>query len=236
MASFDIAILKTLKYEGTKLVMDTNGYYAKYGINAKYHPTVDVKNLTLDQAKDIYKKLYWSSYFDKIPNQELVNQIFDWRVTSGGNAIKGLQALLNSYGIKVAIDGGLGDGTFKALMTLNLKDVLDRYVVIRKSYYYNLRVARPQEFSENVYKSWITRVNDNYSGSDFPPGSFSSSYNSALRASRTSGESILSIKPGYGSTTNFSLLTPIVIAAVGYGVYKAYQLWQNSHKGPSYAF
>lgn len=35
------------------------GGETKYGISKKYNPTVDVKNLTLDQAKDIYYKKYW---------------------------------------------------------------------------------------------------------------------------------------------------------------------------------
>lgn len=35
------------------------GRETKYGISKRYNPEVDVKNLTLDQAKEIYLKKYW---------------------------------------------------------------------------------------------------------------------------------------------------------------------------------
>jgi lysozyme family protein len=35
------------------------GGYTRYGICQKYNPEVDVKNLTLEQAKNIYYRKYW---------------------------------------------------------------------------------------------------------------------------------------------------------------------------------
>lgn len=43
---------------GPKYVKDAGGY-AKYGINSKYHPDVDVKNLTEKKALAVYKSKYW---------------------------------------------------------------------------------------------------------------------------------------------------------------------------------
>ena len=51
------------------ILMDIEGYISdnpadkggltKYGIAQKYHPNIDVANLTLDKAKEIYLKNYW---------------------------------------------------------------------------------------------------------------------------------------------------------------------------------
>lgn len=44
------------------------GGETKYGISKRYNPDVDVKNLTLDQAKEIYLKRYWMPFgCDKRP-------------------------------------------------------------------------------------------------------------------------------------------------------------------------
>jgi hypothetical protein len=55
--NFDKAIKFTLKWEGGE-TYDTGGH-TKYGISKRGHPDVDIKNLTLAQAKAIYKKDYW---------------------------------------------------------------------------------------------------------------------------------------------------------------------------------
>ena len=62
MASFDIAIQKLLKHEGgytAGLVGDPGGE-TNYGIARASHPDLDIKNLTKDQAIDIYKSDYWT--------------------------------------------------------------------------------------------------------------------------------------------------------------------------------
>lgn len=57
---FDNAVAHVLKHEGSAYVPhDMNGAPVKYGINAKANPGVDVKNLTEDQAKQIYHDKYW---------------------------------------------------------------------------------------------------------------------------------------------------------------------------------
>ena len=236
MASFETAFAKTIIAEGTTLVKDTNGYYAKYGINQQYNPTIDVPNLTLDKAKAIYKSKYWITFLDKLNNQDLANQIFDWRVTSGANAIKGLQTVLNSFGKKLKVDGGFGEGTYNALISLPLNDVLDRYVAVRKSYYYTLHQSDPVKWGTNVYNSWIKRTNSSYSGSYYPTENFTNSYSSALRATQTAGPNVLRINKGaFGNSINFSIVSPIILIAFGFAGYKLYQMLQRNHKGPAYA-
>jgi lysozyme family protein len=42
-----------------RLSFDSNGFLTKYGINQKYHPDVDVRTLTPEQARAIRYNEYW---------------------------------------------------------------------------------------------------------------------------------------------------------------------------------
>jgi hypothetical protein len=57
-----------VKYEGSRYVRDSNGAGVKYGINEAYNPGVDVKNLSMQGAAEIFKKKYFEkSGADKLP-------------------------------------------------------------------------------------------------------------------------------------------------------------------------
>ena len=68
IGSLKDALTKIIGYEGgPKLVTDTGGL-TKYGISAKNNPGVDIKNLTEDQAREIYAKKYAAPLgLDKYP-------------------------------------------------------------------------------------------------------------------------------------------------------------------------
>jgi len=58
--NFEMAIKFVLKWEGG-YSFDKNdpGGETKYGISKKSYPTLDIKNLTLEKAKEIYYQNYW---------------------------------------------------------------------------------------------------------------------------------------------------------------------------------
>lgn len=61
-SSFEIGVKLTLNLEGNATYTndpDDPGGATKYGISKRYNPDVDVKNLTLKKAKEIYLKKYW---------------------------------------------------------------------------------------------------------------------------------------------------------------------------------
>ena len=69
MTTFDQAFAIVIGEEGG-YVNDPNdpGGETKYGIAKNSHPNVDIANLTLDQAKAIYKTEYWDKVFgDTLP-------------------------------------------------------------------------------------------------------------------------------------------------------------------------
>ena len=66
---FDDAIGIVLKHEGG-YVNDKNdpGGETRYGISKRAYPDLDIKNLTISQATEIYKKDYWvKGKCDKVP-------------------------------------------------------------------------------------------------------------------------------------------------------------------------
>lgn len=78
------------------------GGETKYGIAKRWHPTLDIRNLTLEQAKEIYRSEFWD-VLGGCPDR-LKFQVFDFAVNSGiGTAIRKLQRAIG-----VADDGHWG--------------------------------------------------------------------------------------------------------------------------------
>lgn len=95
---FAPALATVLQHEGTALVQDSNGFNAKFGINAKYNtPAVlkkygaaSVDNLTQDQAQQIYKDRYWDKSGAANLPANLQTPFFDVYVRSEAVANKAL--------------------------------------------------------------------------------------------------------------------------------------------------
>ena len=122
MASFEKAILNTFKAEGGyqadpkdnanyigKNLIGTNrgisaqGYYAYY----KRIPTVSqMKNLTVEQAKSIFKGNYWDKIGgDFIINQSVAELMFQYIIGSGSSQLSDLKDIANSiHGSDVLVE------------------------------------------------------------------------------------------------------------------------------------
>ena len=93
MKNFNEIIEQVLEHEGG-YVNDPKdlGGETKYGITKRFYPDIDIKNLTIEQAKDIYKKDYWDrNKVESLP-QNLWHIYFDMCVNMGKRtAVKVLQ-------------------------------------------------------------------------------------------------------------------------------------------------
>lgn len=83
------------------------GGATKYGICQRSYPTVDVKDLTVDTAKAIYKHDYWDKIVgDQLP-PALALLVFDAAVNNGvSRSIQWLQSAVGAHP-----DGQIGPGT-----------------------------------------------------------------------------------------------------------------------------
>lgn len=106
----------------------------KYGISAMSYPDLDIKSLTLEDAKAIYKKDWWDKLgLDKYP-EGMAYQLFDAAINSGWhNAVEMLQAAI---GVKV--DGNLGPVTLAKFKTIQNDDMLMLFLAARLEFMTNV--------------------------------------------------------------------------------------------------
>lgn len=129
--SFEFAYQFTLGAEGG-YVNDSRdpGGETKYGISKRSYPGIDIKALTLDEAKAIYKRDYWqAASCDRMPPKIGV-AVFDAAVLHGPKtAIKLLQRAL-----KVADDGEYGRITHGTLQARDTNETFDLLMAQRAIY------------------------------------------------------------------------------------------------------
>ena len=128
------------------------GGETNFGICKRYFPDLDIKNLTKNQAVQIYFNSYWSKMdLHGIDNEELVLQIFDMGVNAGtGRAIKMIQKIVHAD-----VDGVMGPQT-KGLINESKIDLVEPYKYERKKYYFSLVRNNP---SQQVFiAGWLNRI------------------------------------------------------------------------------
>ena len=131
---------------------DDPGGETNMGICRMFYPDLDIRNLTKEQATDIYFNDYWLKMnIAGIHDENLVLQIFDMGINAGiRTAIKIIQRFVH-----VEVDGRIGPVTIKAI-----NDSQDRLVMLykeeRKKYYSDLVRRKPT--MQKFLKGWIKRV------------------------------------------------------------------------------
>jgi lysozyme family protein len=96
------------------------GGLTKFGIAKASHPTVDIANLTRDDAIDIYFREYWDpNRYEEIEDGELAAKVFDEAVNCGAvSANKMLQRAtvrVAGHAGLIDIDGKIGNFTLAAI-------------------------------------------------------------------------------------------------------------------------
>lgn len=100
-AGFDSAVSRVLKHEGGFAANDGNtGAPVNFGINQKANPDIDVKNLSREDAIEIYRTRYWNAINGDTLPAELQGTALDaavnqgpanarkWIAESGGDVVK----------------------------------------------------------------------------------------------------------------------------------------------------
>lgn len=109
--SFERAVANVLKNEGgfSDNPSDPGGM-TRYGISQRAYPSLDIRNLTVEQATAIYQKDYWTAiHGDELP-AAVSFALMDWAVNSGVQA--SIQGLQRALGLRV--DGIMGPMTVAA--------------------------------------------------------------------------------------------------------------------------
>ena len=128
-----------------------SGGETKWGISKKAFPDLDIKNLTLDQAKTIYINEYWNEvHGDELPWAFAV-ACMDMAVNEGCNeARRMLQVALG-----VNVDGNIGSDTVKAAFSAGVHEI-KKFLAERLVAYTRLCMAKPNDFVWDY--DWSFRV------------------------------------------------------------------------------
>mgnify|MGYP003110917709 CR=1 FL=1 len=117
MQTFEEIIEHVLEHEGGYVNDPTDrGGETNFGIAKRFYPSVDIKNLTKEQAKKIYHQDYWRpAKCDDVPPR-LRHIYFDMCVNFGrSGAVKVLQRAANAKGAGLIVDGKIGPKTINSL-------------------------------------------------------------------------------------------------------------------------
>ena len=130
------------------------GGETKYGIAQKPNPDIDVRNLNLADAQDVYYGSYWlSGQCDKLPYQVAVIH-FDSCINHGvGRAKKILQEAVG-----VVPDGVVGPKTLQAVNDMDPREVIQAISDIRTNFYRAIVVRDP---SQKIFlNGWMARISE----------------------------------------------------------------------------
>jgi lysozyme family protein len=124
------------------------------GICQRNYPELDIKNLTRNQAIEIYFKDYWSKMnLLGITDETAILELFDMGVNAGiRTAIKLAQKLVGAFA-----DGIIGDETTEMINSFPA-DFVELYKANRKMYYLALVRRKPQLVI--FLKGWLHRVDN----------------------------------------------------------------------------
>lgn len=123
----------------------------KFGIAANTYPDIDIKNLTLDQAKALYYRDWWLKVGADEIDPAIVFQLWDFAVNAGmSTAKRALQRAAN-----VPDDGQIGPRTLAAIKACSATDLLMRFNAQRLRYYTALSTF------PTYGKGWVNRVANN---------------------------------------------------------------------------
>lgn len=94
----------------------------------------DVKDLSVDEAKSIYRRFYWNPIAgDQLP-AGVDMTTFDFAVNGGpGEAVRLLQQCVGC-----AVDGVMGPATLAAVQAADARTLIEKYSAARDSYYEQL--------------------------------------------------------------------------------------------------
>ena len=151
--SFDLAVKRVIKSEGG-YVNDPKdpGGETKYGISKRSYPSVDIKNLTVDEAGQIYHRDFWI----KLPSlpEPLDYLVFDFALNAGvKTAVKTLQKAINAL-----TDGDFGRKSKAALARYSAEDLCVYFSAERACYYASLKSSLVDRFG----RGWMRRIMESF--------------------------------------------------------------------------
>jgi len=157
MADFSLAIDKTLAHEGGAKFTDDpsdRGGATKYGISQAAYPDLDIRNLTEQQAREIYKRDYWDRVrADEIISQAVAENIFDTSVNMGvrtGSRLAQVAAEIEPA------DGIIGSQSLKVINACDEAFFISNYTIAKIARY--AYICNKNKSQKRFLLGWINRA------------------------------------------------------------------------------
>ena len=154
------AVEKVLKREGGYVNHpDDKGGETNFGISKRAHPDVDVKNLTREQAIEIYHREYWQKSYSWLQQLDVDTAIllFDFAVNMSPKSLaKCIQHALNACTHRVTIDGIVGSQTLNAIKVIHHQQFSAAFRATVAGHYRRLVVKDPSQ--EVFLAGWLNRA------------------------------------------------------------------------------
>jgi lysozyme family protein len=151
-----------LKHEGGYVNDSADpGGETRFGISKRSYPNLDIKTLTLDQAREIYHRDFWTkAKCEQINDENLVLKFFDLCVNMGISQVtKLIQRALRATGAQVVEDGVIGPVTLAAINKADPTDLLAALKSESAGYYRLIASINPSQ--QKFIEGWLNRAYDN---------------------------------------------------------------------------
>lgn len=150
--NFDTAFDAVIGHEGGYVWhKDDPGGETRYGISKRAYPGEDIKNLTVERAKELYHRDYWTAIKGDSMPFPIAFEVFDSAVNHGvGQAVRFLQKALG-----VSADGMIGPVTIATAQAVNPDRFRMKFNAERLDFYTDLS-AWPA-----FGRGWVKRVANN---------------------------------------------------------------------------
>ncbi len=155
--AFIAAVGQVLSFEGgLSNDPDDPGGLTKYGISQRSYPTLDIRNLTQEQAIEIYYRDWWRKHnLGIIPDPKIAAKCFSLAVNMGPKpAFKLLQSAINATlpkSMAIAVDGVIGPKTLSRIRFSTPELLLALYKLAAVEHYAALNKPK-------YLKGWIRRA------------------------------------------------------------------------------
>ena len=128
------------------------GAETKYGISKRQYPTLDIKNLTLEDAREIYRVDYYDAFHCSELPQAVGLSLFDAVVNHRpDSAVRLLQMAIGA-----TADGKIGPQTIAQATHADTSRVVHNMNIERTRFYFDLVTANSSQ--ARFLKGWVSRV------------------------------------------------------------------------------
>lgn len=158
MANRYKAFVNTLVHEDGTLsgvvAIDSNGAKVRWGVNQKSWPSVDVPNLSFQEAIKVCYASYWPNGLAGVMSQTVANAVFDLEFNNGRT--NGVRMLQRALGLEE--DGVIGPKTIGAA---NADKFLEsKLAATIEQHYRDIAAKNPAE--AKYLEIWLARLRENF--------------------------------------------------------------------------